>query len=63
MLPDRQRDIMRVQAKNLVLKLLAERKLMKQEGREDAATRKTRVPGTTETEATDGPSEETPGTA
>ena len=54
---------MRVQAKNLVLKLLAERKLMKQEGREDAATRKTRVPGTTETEATDGPSEETPGTA
>ena len=63
MLPDRERDILRVQAKNLVLELRKEFKLSKAEGREDAATRKTRVPGTTETEATDGPSEETPGTA
>ena len=63
MLPDRDRDILRVQAKNVVKELRKEFKLTKAEGREDATTRETRVPGTErrasgeESTSLEGPSE------
>ena len=57
MMPDRDRDILRVQAKNLVKELRREFKITKAEGREDATTRETRVPGDVEEGIPDGPSE------